>query len=216
MNDKELFLLSLSVMVPAVAGAIRFRTIAREDHPFLYFIWLGLFTELLTYFVITKTGSNTLIANCYVLVESLVLILQFRRWGLWTATRYKYPALLALLPLVWIGTSFIVKPWENINSYYRVFYSIVVVLSAVEVLNRLVFSERNKSAYRYRFLICSAFVILYAYNILVESFYIYPLSVSPQFSRSLFDIKAWCNFFINLVYAIAIIWIPQKKTFTFR
>ncbi len=208
--------MSLSVMVPAITGAIRFRSIANENRPFLYFIWLGLFTELLTYFVINRVGNNTLVANCYVLVESLLLLWQFRRWGLWAVTRYRYTLLLILLPAIWIASSFFVPPSKSINSYYRVFYSLVVVLSAVEVLNRLVFSENKRSAYRYRFLICCAFIILYAYNILVESFYIYPLSISPQFSRSLFDIKAWCNFVINLVYAVAIIWIPRKKIFTFR
>lgn len=203
-------------MVPALAGIIRFHIIPGEDRPFLYFIWLGLVTEIFTYYLFKNGFNNNLVANGYVLVEGALLLWQFRRWGLWTEVRYRYYLLMAVLLLVWVSTSFIVAPWKQINSYFRVVYSLIVVLSAVEVLNRLVFSEQKKASYRYRFLICCAFVIWYAYNILVESFYIYPRSVTPHFLTSLFDIKAWCNFVINLVYAVAIIWIPRKKIFTFR
>ena len=65
-----------------------------------------------------------------------------------------------------------------------------------------------------RFILCTAFIIFFAYKALLESFYLIELKLNDNFYRSLFVILTFLNLIINLVYALAALWLPTKQRFT--
>jgi hypothetical protein len=64
------------------------------------------------------------------------------------------------------------------------------------------------------FLICNAFIIYFTFKILVEAFWLYGVNESVNFQAMVFDISSYINVFTNLIYALAVLWMPMKRVFT--
>ncbi len=213
MTASTWFLLSLSIVFPTVAALCRIKSIQTVDYPFLICLLIGTITEIVSFWL-TKCGyPNTVIGNIYVLLESLLLVYQFYKWQINEKRKQYFYLLVLTLFAVWIYTGFIYKPWFYTNSYYRILYSLIIVVLSVDYVNRIVLEETGSMIKNYRFIICTGFILFYTLNILVETFYIYDTGAKTDYSNSLFNIKSWFNFFINLLYLLAVIWIPRKKIF---
>lgn len=89
------FVLSLSIAIAAIIGAVRYRRINPVYHPFIYCIWLGFINEILGYYISSIHGSNAINNNLYVLAECLLITWQFKKWGLFDRTRKLYYSILA-------------------------------------------------------------------------------------------------------------------------
>ena len=61
------------------------------------------------------------------------------------------------------------------------------------------------------FLISIGFIIYFTYEILVEAFSLYGLNNSLEFQKNVYMILTYLNLFVNLLYALAILWIPRKR-----
>jgi hypothetical protein len=207
------FLLSLSIALPATAALIRIKSIQAVDYPFLLCLIIGTIAEVVSFWLTKKGYSNTVIGNVYVFVESQLLVYQFYKWQVWKRRNKHYYFLYLILIAAWLYTGFVYKPWYYTNSYYRIVYSLVIVILSVDYVNRIVLEETGSMIKNYRFIICTGFITFYTLNILVETFYIYDTGAQTDYSNSLFNIKSWCNFFINLLYLLAVLWIPRKKIF---
>ena len=205
-------LLNHSILIPAIIGGIRFRSIAHAYYPFIFLMWLGLLNETLSLILIYTIRSNAVNSNIYVLIEYLVVLVQFYTWNNSFIKRYYFFAGLGLI--VWIADNFLIHAINDNNSIFRIFYSFIIVFFSIDQINKLIINERKSLIKNAVFLICSTFFIYYSCKAFVEVFNAFDLGLSNGFNRHVFMVLYFANVLSNIVYAIAILCIPTKQEFT--
>ena len=214
MDDYSITVISgFTIVIAAIIGWIRFKKINPAYFPFLYFIWLGLLNEIISFILIKNNQRNTVNNNIYVLAEAVLIAWQFKKWKIFERLRFLFPTILFLFSISWI-IEILVKSIRAELFYYMIFYSFVIVLLSVQTINRLIITERRNILKNSIFLICTAFVINYTLTVLVLSFWLYGINVSDVFTRKIGIILPALNVFVNLIYALAVLWMPTKQRFT--
>ena len=183
-----------------------------DYYPFVFFIWLGLFNEILSLFLIYNYQSNAANSNLYVLLEYMILLLQFYKWNNKGIKKYYWLAAIGMA--VWITDNFIINTLSQNNSIFRVFYSFVILFFSIDQLNKLLVFEYGNLLKHPIFIACITFVFYYGFNVFVESFNMVHLGLNPAILRNLWIILYFVNGTANLLYAIAVLCIPTKIKFT--
>ena len=201
-----------SIILPAVIAVVKFKKAARSFLPFFIFIWAGAANELVTYFTMLYLRNNSVNNNIYVLVESLLLLWLFYCWRMFDNAKWLMWTLAASFILFWVGEVFIFSKITQVAAYFRIFYSFPIVLLSISMINRLLTQESGNLLKNAAFIICVAFVIYFTFKILVEIFYIYGMMHSAYFRIRVYDIMRVINLLCNLIYAVALLWIPRKNS----
>lgn len=81
------------------------------------------------------------------------------------------------------------------------------------MINRIIITERKSLIRNPVFIICLAFIIYFTYKVLLEIFWLYGLNSSREFRVEVYNIFKYINLFANLIYALAILWIPRKREY---
>ena len=110
----------------------------------------------------------------------------------------------------------VTRIYLEFNSYFRIFYSLILVLSSVSMINQILMKEREKLAKNPTFIICIAFIFALTYSLLIELFFVYHLQLSATFNTNLHYIFIVINLFSNLLYFLAILWMPKRQAFTLQ
>lgn len=214
MNYTLAVIFDFTIIIPALIGCIRFRQIDPAYYPFLYCIWIGLLNEIVGICIAHSGHSNAINNNIYVLFESLLLVWQFKNWGLFRRNIFLFPVLLSGFFLLWILEAFFLKTIHYTISYFRLIYSFVIVLMSIPVFSQQLSQERKNILYNSIFLLCVAFIVYYTYKVITGAFWLYGLHLSTPFVSNIIAILLYINLFSNLIYALAILWMPPKHRFS--
>lgn len=206
--------LSKTIYMPAIAGIMVFKKIDTSFHPFLFYIWVGTVNETLSTEIINRGGQTNLNTNIYVIIASVLLVWFFRKQGV-IRSRIFYILILASLGIVWLLEHFIFGWITDFTTWFRTYWSFLVVLLGINALN-LVLLKRVNLFRDSLFLISMALVIFYIYKSIVQAFGIYGLVASAEFNETIYLILMYLNALTNLVYVPAILWIPRKKPSLFQ
>ena len=159
MSYTVFIVIGFSISIAAIIGWIRVRKIDSAYFPFLYVLWIGLATEIISY-IITHLGySNSVLYNIYVLIEAILITLQFQRWQLFERVKFLFIALLISYVIFWSVECFFFDRISATASYFRLYYSVVIVLMSIDVLNATLMRESRNILKDPIFLICIAFII---------------------------------------------------------
>jgi hypothetical protein len=205
-------LYSFSIAIASVIGWVRFKRIAPAFYPFLYCVWIALVNEILGYFLIYSHHSNAVNNNIYVLLESLLIAWQFRNWGLFRK-KGLFIVMLAALFVFWFAEVYFMKGIRYTISYFRIFYSFTIVLMSISVISNLIAKDQRSMLRNSIFLICTGFIAYYTFKVLVGVFWLYGLGLNSQFRMNVVWILIYLNLFANLIYALAVLWMPAKQRF---
>ena len=200
-----------SIIIAAIIAIFRFKTIMADYYPFIFFIWLGLFNEILSLLLIYNYQSNTVNSNIYVLMEYLVLLWQFYKWSDGSSKRYYWLAAFGIT--VWITDNFILNTISDNNSIFRVFYSFIIIFFSIDKVNNLLIFEYGNLLKHPMFITCITFIFYYGFKAFVESFNMVHLGLNPVILKDLWIILYFVNGTANLLYAIAVLCIPKKIKF---
>jgi hypothetical protein len=211
MSYQLMLLLSLSLLLPTIACTIKI-----PDNPKLYPLlscfYFGLVITILGYFFKKPSYINTA-TNIYILSEFVLIIYQFHIWRAGFGNRVMF-LLTAFGLLLWVWTTFWLHSFSERNAVFRLYYSLIIVLCSIDLINKLVY-ERIYLFRNWRFVLAMAFVIFYSYNIVVETFWLSKTLFSTPFLTNIFVIKVYINFVINIIYFIALLCIPKRKNFLY-
>jgi len=211
MNYFLLIFFNYSIIIAAIIAIFRFKTIMADYYPFIFFIWLGLFNEILSLLLIYNYQSNTVNSNIYVLMEYLVLLWQFYKWSDGSSKRYYWLAAFGIT--VWITDNFILNTISDNNSIFRVFYSFIIIFFSIDKVNNLLIFEYGNLLKHPMFITCITFIFYYGFKAFVESFNMVHLGLNPVILKDLWIILYFVNGTANLLYAIAVLCIPKKIKF---
>lgn len=206
-----LFLFSLSILFAAVLGLIRYKVVAKSYRPFLWYIFISLFNELLVGFYLAKyTVKPIQVAdwNLFNLFECLIFLAQFYYWQLFLKLKESFIVLTVLLIVIWVGENFFRSTIYSFNYAFLISYAFILALISIYTINTIVV-KLNKSLFKNSmFIICVGLVIYFVYTIIVFTFLL--VGTDKGLLREIFNIKVFVNAFVNLLYAVAVCFIPRK------
>jgi hypothetical protein len=211
MNYILVRVLSYSIVPAAVLGLIRCRRIDPAYYPFLFLVWLGLIAEVISDLVMSWFNSNALSTNVYVLIEFLLIIWLFKKLALFERKPLTFYILGIFFILVWLVDNFILSGLKtSFCSYFIISFSFAAVMMSVSMINILIARVRKSILRNGTFWICIGFILYHTCSALVEIFWLYGLSSSDEFQIAVTRIHSYVNIVVNLIYALAILWIPRK------
>lgn len=211
MNFYLILVFSASVFIPGIIGLIRYPTMDSRYYPFIYFIWAGCINEGISIALAMKSMSNYINSNIYVLLASLLLVWFFKEQRLFDRRRAEPYIVLFVFTCVWLIEVLFLKGIKEISSYFRIVFSIGVALMSIRLINTLLVSGTERIMQNALFLICLLFTFYFTYKVIVEAFWIYGLESSTSFQLLIWNISVYVNLFTNLIYAVAILWIPKRQ-----
>jgi len=211
MNATVAEIFALSIVIAGVIALARFKKMDPMFYPFILLIWIGSVNELLSVILVFFKFYTLINNNIYVLGESLTILWFFKKTGTVFSNKTIF---------LFLGISFIVF-WftENLildfyaSSYFRIYYSFVIVILSVTTVNYLIVTAKKNLLKMPVFLISLGFIIYFTYEILVQAFSLYGLNNSLEFQKNVYMIMIYLNLFVNLLYALAILWIPRKREY---
>lgn len=218
MNDTFRFILSLSIVFAVIIGIVRFRKIDRSYYPFIYNIVLVLIVEIVSR-IFTVTGhpdAFLFTLNIYSIVDFTLFLWLFHNWGLFNRNKRVFISIAGAFFIIWLLTNAFLTGFIRLNHYFFILYSFALIFFSVNTFNKAVVHERISIFRNAKFWICLGLIIFYSFFIVFSSCNIslFIHKVSREFRRELQSISVYSNLLVNLLYAVAVIWIPRKKNFT--
>jgi hypothetical protein len=203
--------LTYSILLPAVAGIIRYKSVLKDFRPFFWLLWLGVLNETISVVSIYTVRSNTVNSNIYVFLEFCLILLLYYWWNERRAR--KFIVLGAIGLVVWLCDNFFINHITDNNSLFREFYSLIIVFLSIDVINRVLVYDMSEVYKNAMFLIAFAFVFYYGFKVYVESFNVLHIGLSSEMLASLWKILYFVNVVANLIFTIAVLCMPKKQKF---
>jgi len=204
-------LLTYSILLPAIAGIIRYKLVLKDFRPFFWLLWLGVINETVSVISIYSITSNSVNSNIYVFLEFCFILLLYYRWRDSRPRNFIVLGVLGLL--VWVSDNILMHHITENNSLFRMFYSFVIVFLSIDMVNRILVLDTSPVYKNPMFLIAFAFVFYYAFKGYVESFNVLHLGLSRETLNSLWKILYFVNVVANLIFTTAVLCMPKKQKF---
>lgn len=204
--------LSLSIFIAGIIAAIRIRKIEGSYYPFLYVIWLGCLNESLSIGLALNEFPTLVNSNIYVLIEAILLTWFFKNMKVFKQRLIYYVVVVSLV-LVWILENFVFKTITAHSTYFRIVYSFTIVFMSINLANERIFTNKTVLLKDATFIISMGFIVYFTYKALVQSFVIYGINRRSSFLLNIYIIMIYINLAVNLLYALAVLWIPKKVRF---
>lgn len=191
-------------------------------YPFVYNLLVTLLVEILigfqrSYIITTK------ITNVFSLVDFCLFAWLFHNWGLFNYNKKRFYVILGSFFLIWIYITFFFSGFSNINNLFLLIYSFALIFFSVTTFNKIVVQQRINIFVNARFWICIGIIIFYSFFIVTRATDLSTTSIKDisnalnnksSFKDDLQKINAYSNILVNLLYAVAVIWIPRQKNTT--
>ena len=212
MSNSLIVIFKFSIVLSLIIGLVRYGKISRTYHPFIIIMLAAFLAEISSTITSLLYKSDALSSNVYVIIECFLWLWQFKRWGAGFERAWMSSVMTGALVSIWVIES-IVTGLIHFNTVFVIVYSFLLVLLAINQVNKLIVQEKTNLLKNAKFLICSGMIIFYTYSVLVNSFYVLDIE-SVRFLSNIYYILIYVNLFVNLLYAIAILWIPRRERFT--
>lgn len=216
MDATARFYLSLSIGIAVIIGIVRFRRIDPSYYPFIFNCSAALLIELL-HRVLMETGHPKLfifLLNTFSYVDFFLFTWLFHNWGLFNRKKTTFIVIAGIFFIIWVATNAIDTGFVKLNLYFFIVYSFALIFFSVSTFNRMVVHERSSIFKNPKFWICLGIIIFYSFFVVWSSTGFSFHKTSNEFRRGLQAINVYSNLLVNLLYAVAVIWIPRKKNFT--
>jgi hypothetical protein len=207
---------SHTAAVPAIIGMMRYRRILKAYHPFVIVLLLGWLNELISTLLIVAKQGNSVNSNIYVLAEFLGILLLFRNWGT-NPKRFLFYKLAGIaITFIWVLDNLILHRLSETNAGYRLCYSLLLAFLSVDQINHVVIIERTPIVRNPKFMICCGVLLYFTFRGLTESLMLFHLDLSTGFYSKYFLVLVVVNVIANLLYSIAVVWMPTRQGFCLR
>jgi hypothetical protein len=206
-------IISLFILAPAIIGAIRFLNINTIFYPFIISIWVNAINLILGFIIVEFGYFNTFHYNIWFLIDALIWLWLFRKWNLFESQIF-YKSLWFLLIVAWLlETIFLSKLTLDYNSYFRILYSFIVILMSISTINSILMKERKLLLKNPMFVISCTLVLANIITVLTEAFFASNLQLGDEFRSNMERMVVITSLLCNLIYALAILWMPKKQAF---
>jgi hypothetical protein len=215
MSNIGAFLVSQLVIIPLLIGLIRFNKTVASYQPFLLLLALAFLSEIISFICISVLEtSNAVPLNLYGFAESIVILYQFYVWGFLKRQFALFSTLLIGLAAIWTAENIVFARIESFSPWFRVTYAFIAVLLSINEINYLIVKDNQTLIRNPRFLICLGFIVIFIYQIIYEASMF--IGSTTLLSLRIIFMFNYINAFVNLIYAIAVLFIPVKSSYYFN
>ncbi len=123
--------------------------------------------------------------------------------------------IVLLFVVVWMLESSVTKVYLTLNSYYIIFYSLVLVMLSTYTISIYSKHANPNILHRPMFIICCSFILFYCNTIIIDTFSAYTFRTSQAFRWHMLDILHFINIICNLLYSFAIFQLPKRQKVSF-
>lgn len=186
-------------------------------YPFFYYTCAAVLMELLArMYTLYNSGCHLPSLHVYSYVEFCLFTWLFHNWGLFNRHKLTFLLFLGIFFIFWVISSFFIHGFKEQNYYFLSLYSFALIFFSVSTFNKVVVHERGNIFRNPKFLICLGIIVFYTLFILVNvtSLSVFRQNVTRSFRVNLQQINVYTNLLVNLLYAVAMLWIPRKQNFT--
>lgn len=205
---------SFSVLIPGMIALFRVKNIDSVYYPVLFCIWLGCLNEFLSFsLVINRFRYQSVINNnIYALFEAILITAYFENVNLFQR-KWMFRSIIAAFLLTWIADNVFFHPVTVNNTNFKVFYSIAIVFMSINIINKIIFSYKRYIPKDATFILCITFIIYFTYQALIQTFFFYGLKRNSNFLMAIYTIMIYINLGTNLLYTLAVLWMPKRARF---
>src|SRR5678809_1781390 len=100
-------ILSFSILIAGIIGVLRFAQIRDIYRPFIYLIWIGCITEIVSSYFAYVYHNNLAVGAIYRLCESLFLLWFFSRLGVFKKQNKILYILSGIFVVIWFADNFL-------------------------------------------------------------------------------------------------------------
>ena len=212
------FILSLSIIFALIIGIVRFRKVDPAYYPFFYDVAAAFVIEIVVQLLMQGGHNFAVVAslNVYSFIDFFLFAWLFHNWRLFNRSRKTFISIIASFFVAWVIITFFIGSVTTSNYYFRILYSFTLIFFSVSTFNKVVVNDRSSIFKNPKFWICLGVIIFYALYVLVcvTKYSLFKYQVSKEFRARLQEINVYSNLLVNLLYAVAALWIPRKKNFT--
>ena len=215
MNYYLFALFSFSIIIAAGIGIYRFKKIDPSFHPFIVYTIVASLNEICSYVITKYFGkTNTLNNNVFVLLAAIILIEQFHRWNLFRKKKITYFFMQAIIIITWFSEWYALESIKTIFHNYRFVAAAMLILLGLSYLNKIIFSNIRILSTNAAFLICIGIITLQSFKIFTELFWLLGSKGNNVFLYKVYEWFGYINLIINLLFILAVLWIPKKPRYT--
>ena len=214
------FFLSLSIIFAVIIGIVRFRKMDPSYYPFIYNICLALLIEVTHQILMSNGYSHPLVAvlNVYGYLDFFLFTWLFHNWGLFNRKRSVFITVVSIFFVIWLFTNVFYSQFSRgLNIYFAIIYSFALIFFSVNTFNKVIVHERSSMSRNAQFWICLGVIIFYSFFTVLNAtrfIILFKHNMSMDFWHKLHEITLFSNILVNLLYAVAVLWIPRKKKYT--
>ncbi|MES2773875.1 MAG: hypothetical protein V4722_06805 [Bacteroidota bacterium] len=208
------YISTASSLAPAVSALVRYKKIHPVFFPFLLCMWLAAANDIIGSAMVANSYSTAVSNNIYVLLEAVLLMWQFKNWEIFSKKENHFLLRLILLLALWVVDCFFFSGIYKVATWFRIGYSFMLVLLAINMLNAILISDFKGLARNCIFVICTCIIAFYTFKVFVEIFWLYGRDLSKIFRSNIYLITLFLNILCNLFYFIATLWMPRKINFS--
>lgn len=201
----------LLIFLPGIISLIRWKEMESTFRPFVFLIWIGCATEVIATYQISLGQTTVILHNIYFLLESFCILWFFNKTGLFKGQRTLLVVIVTAYASIFLVESLALKKFSMLNTYYIVLYSFITVLMSISTINYLLVNTKTNLLTNGVFIICIGFIVYFTQSALINSFWIYGLTQSRSFLKSIYQVMVFVNLFANITYAVGLLWIPKKQ-----
>lgn len=214
-------LISLSILVPGIISLSRFKRMDPVFKPFIFCIWISCVNEITGIILWTKGYPVAVNNNIYVLIQAILLTAFFKNAGIFDNYRKSFYLLITGFLLFWFWENILAGKLYGVSSWFRILYSFILVLIAVTCINKLIVGDLRDNPESNNLhllkkpvlLICTGLILFFTCKLIVEIFWLYGLGASESFRMEIYSILIYINLTVNIIYAIAILWMLPKQQY---
>jgi hypothetical protein len=207
-------LLEFSIIISVIISFQKLSRIRKDYLPFVISLWCSLLGSVISEISIFLWRTNVVSSNFYFIIFCLLILWQFKRWGLFGDKPIVFYSGLGFFIVVWAVDNFIVGTLFNFNPYARIINSMVIVLLSIQLLSsELAASTVSfwKSSIQ---LILVSYIVLFTVKIVTEFFWQYGMRLGDSFMINIYFLYFYTNFATNLLFTIALLWIPVTTRYS--
>ena len=213
MNFYVTAVFSLAIGISAVAGLAKMHRVEKGYLPFLLLLFVGFINEVVSIYFALRYHNNTVNYNIYLLLEAMLIAWQFQAWKLFQRRPGIYFGLQLTILIAWCTESFFIEDLFSFNRYCLILFAFIIVVLSIYQIAYMIFFETNNLLQHSKFIICVAFVVFFCGQIITESIGLYGLHLSKDFRTHVQTLFEYVNLFSNLLFILAVIWMPTRPRY---
>jgi hypothetical protein len=206
--------LQFSILIAAVIAYLKRKRIHKKYLPFIISVWINLGGCIVNQIANFFFSGNAVSSNIYFIIFCLLVLWQFRCWELFSDRPLAYYILGGLFILVWLFDNLVLGTLFAFNPYARIINSVAIVLMSIHLFSGGLQDQSKVFWKNSKQIILVAYILFFTVKFITEFFWQYGRQLGDSFLINIIICYQGINFFVNLLYALATLWIPVNTRYS--